>query len=627
MIYKKILFILLFVCFSSFSQVFKKYKITEDQMVEDFCKNMQMSFHDYKLLNPKLDDSLLIIGDNPIIITSKSKSQFQDFITHKLKRKQTLEEISKLYNVSKEVLISFNNYDNKKIKKGIIIKIPISSIINKNLNDIKNVKQYKVLENEGKWEVAYNYGISIDQLDLINNIANKSIKGGDILIVPNIDSDKINKVDDNFAYYRVLPKEDYYTLEEKFNLSEEALKKLNPILISSKIVDGMIIKLPKNISNNQDLLKLKYSNIYSTIDINTKRSIALLLPFGVDNIDFDSILIAKNQLIKDRLLNISIDFYLGVATAIDSLSKLGLSVKLDVFDTNQSTKSDIYQIISSSSSWDDYDFVIGPLTKAAFDYTSNLLINSPAYIVSPLSKALDRDNVINTITSDSILSNRIISFFKSDTINSKKYIISDSDNLISSNKIKEKFKDAIQIYSTINDKGIDTKSLVLEDLDSTFVDSKNIIFLQTKDQGFVSNVTSILNSFVNDSIAITLTTTIPTKAFSGNNISNYFLSNLNFHYPSYNKPINYDLNNLFIKDFIQKYNYVPNKYVLRGFDLTLDLLLKKSSNKLFLEPASLLETYYIENKFKFYPNKYNKGLRNISTFIIKYENLDLTIIE
>ena len=128
MIYKKIPFILLFVCFSSFSQVFKKYKITEDQ----------------------LDDSLLIIGDNPIIITSKSKSQFQDFITHKLKRKQTLEEISKLYNVSKEVLISFNNYDNKKIKKGIIIKIPISSIINKNLNDIKNVKQYKVLENEGK---------------------------------------------------------------------------------------------------------------------------------------------------------------------------------------------------------------------------------------------------------------------------------------------------------------------------------------------------------------------------------------------------------------------------------------------------------------------------------------------
>lgn len=626
MIYKKIPFILLFVCFSSFSQVFKKYKITEDQKVEDFCKNMQMSFHDYKLLNPKLDDSLLIIGDNPIIITSKSKSQFQDFITHKLKRKQTLEEISKLYNVSKEVLISFNNYDNKKIKKGIIIKIPISSIINKNLNDIKNVKQYKVLKNEGKWEVAYNYGISIDQLDLINNIANKSIKGGDILIVPNIDSDKINKVDDNFAYYRVLPKEDYYTLEEKFNLSKEALKKLNPILISSKIVDGMIIKLPKNISNNQDLLKLKYSNIYSTIDINTRRSIALLLPFGVDNIDFDSILIAKNQLIKDRLLNISIDFYLGVATAIDSLSKLGLSVKLDVFDTNQSSKSDIYQIISSSS-WDDYDFVIGPLTKAAFDYTSNLLINSPAYIVSPLSKAVDRDNVINTITSDSILSNRIISFFKSDTINSKKYIISDSDNLISSNKIKEKFKDAIQIYSTINDKGIDTKSLVLEDLDSTFVDSKNIIFLQTKDQGFVSNVTSILNSFVNDSIAITLTTTIPTKAFSGNNISNYFLSNLNFHYPSYNKPINYDLNNLFIKDFIQKYNYVPNKYVLRGFDLTLDLLLKKSSNKLFLEPGSLLETYYIENKFKFHPNKYNKGLRNISTFIIKYENLDLTIIE
>ncbi|MCH1548093.1 MAG: LysM peptidoglycan-binding domain-containing protein [Flavobacteriaceae bacterium] len=626
MIYKKISFILLFVSFTCFSQDFTKYKITEDQKVEDFCKIMQMSFHDYKLLNPNLNDSLLFKGDKPIIINMSFDSQLPNTIRHKVKRKQTLESISNLYNVSKELLISFNDLKQKNLKKGTIIEIPTNSILNNNSTNINKLKQYKVIEKEGKWRVAYKFGITIDQLEFINDIANQNLKVDDVLVVPNIDYDKINKIDDKFAYYRVMPKEGYFKLMEKFNLSEQTLKKLNPILKTSNLINGMVIKLPKNISNKQDLLKFKSTNLLVDIDNSKKRSIALLLPFGVENINFDSISIAKNQLKNDKLLNLSVDFYLGVKTAIDSLSKLGLSIELNVFDTNQSSKSDIYKIINNNE-WNNYDFVIGPLTKAAFDYTSNLLINSPAYIVSPLSKAIDRNNVINTITSDSILSNRIISFFESDTTRSKKYIISDSENLISSNKLKEKFSDAVQIYSTINDLGIDTKSLVLDDLDSTFVDPNNIIFLETKDQGFVSNVTSILNSFVNDSVAITLTTTIPTKAFSGSNISNYFLSNLNFHYPSYNKPINYDLNNVFIDNFIKKYNYVPNKYVLRGFDLTLDLLLKKSSNKLFLEPNSLLETYYIENKFKFYPNRHNKGLKNISTFIVKYENLDVTSIE
>ena len=62
--------------------------------------------------------------------------------------------------------------------------------------------------------------------------------------------------------------------------------------------------------------------------------------------------------------------------------------------------------------------------------------------------------------------------------------------------------------------------MVYDSLDSTFVKGRNIVFLETKDQGFVSNITSILNSFVNDSTEIILTTTNKNRAFEGVNISN-----------------------------------------------------------------------------------------------------------
>ena len=39
------------------------------------------------------------------------------------------------------------------------------------------------------------------------------------------------------------------------------------------------------------------------------------------------------------------------------------------------------------------------------------------------------------------------------------------------------------------------------------------VFLETKEQGFVSNVTSILNSFINDTINIELVTTNKNNAF------------------------------------------------------------------------------------------------------------------
>jgi LysM repeat protein len=620
----KFSFLLLFVCVNISSQTFLKEVIQTNQTIDSFCFDRAISSFDFSALNPNILNKTLKVGDE-VIIPKKIDLIFDDsdYILHKVKRKQTLIKISNLYDVDVNLIKNFNNLSSDKLDKGTSIKIPLIPLSEGSIKEIPNqVKYYSVKPKEGKWRIAYKYGITVDQLELINPQIGTFLKVSEKILVPNINLDKLNVIDENYAYYKVLPKEGFYRLKIKLGIDEKIIKSLNPYLITSELKEGMILKLPKLIDENENLVKDQILNLTDF----SKKKIALLLPFGLNNINFDSLQIAKSQLNNDKLLNLSLDFYLGSSIAIDSITSYGIPVQMNVFDINNSSEADIYEIINNNDI-KNYDLVIGPLTPKAFNYTSKLLKNEPVLLVSPLSKVTYSNNVINTITEDDILYERIVSFVESDTTLSKKYIISDSENLITSNKLKERFKNATQFYSTINESGVDTKSLVLDDLDSTFVDKKNIIFLETKDQGFVSNVTSILNSFVNDSIQISLYTTSSNKAFSGNNISNYNLSNLKFHYPSIKKPLDFKLYSNFIKNFSSIYNFIPNKYVIRGYDLILDLLLRLSSDEINFNSSDFTETEHIENKFNYLKNKDSLGYRNISTFIIKYENLELKVVD
>ena len=622
--YKTKYFLILFFVYGNvFSQMFHKQIIEKNQPIEIFLENNSITSHDFSVLNPNFIEKNLKIGDQIIIPKNQvSIIDENNYILHKVRRKQTLVKISNLYDVSLEMLVKYNNLSNDKLKKGSLIKIPTEALISYN-SEIKNkVKYYRVLAKEGKWRVAYKYGITIDQLELMNPNINEFLQVSEKIVVPNIDFKNVNEIDENYAYYKVLPKEGFYRLKVKLGIEEEMIKSLNPILTNSELRDGMILKLPKEIDLKENLVTNREFNL---VDF-TKKKVALLLPIGINNINFDSVQITKSQLANDKLLNLSLDFYLGAITAIDSIASFGIPIELDVFDTNTSSKTDIFELVNKNK-LQAYDLIVGPLTADAFNYTSVLLENKSSYLVSPLSKVNPGVNVINTITSDDILFEKIVSFVESDTIENKKFIISDSENLLSTNKLKQKFLNATTFFSTINDLGVDTKSLVLEDLDSTFVEGRNIVFLETRDQGFVSNVTSILNSFVDETHEILLFTTSAGKAFSGVNISNYYLSNLNFHYPSFKKPLDYDSNTIFISNFNNKYNFTPNKYVVRGYDLILDLLLRLSSDNATFNQDDSIESEYLENKFKYVRNTDSLGYKNISSYIIKYENLELKVID
>ena len=630
--FRNYIFILSFLfCFNTVSQNIESIQVDDDQKISDFLINYDISPNDFFILNPaftssrfnysKLDlEKKLKAGDLIRIfeLIKNNKSEQISFIIHKIKRKQTLSEISSIYGVSENLILKYNI--EIEIKRNNILKIPIDKVrINKS-NVVDKLKAYTVKPKEGKWRIAYKYGISINTLENINPEIGSILKLGQKIAVPNKDEIKLNSIEENNDYFEIQKNIQISVLEQKLGLKNNSIIKLNPGILDS-VEKGIIIKVPISTKTNEDVINLSKKSLQDNIIDFDKKKFAIILPFRLDNFDYDSIQKSTPILKNDKLLNISLDFLFGAEMAVNSYSELGIDVQMDVFDSALD-KNKIDKILDENN-FEIYDFIIGPLTNNLFNYFVSSTKDLEIKIVKPLSKKQNTDSrIINTIPNDTLLFNEIISHVKSDTTQSEKYIISDLKSIEISNKIKKIFPDSKQFFSKINESGDDTKTLVYDDLDSTFVKGKNIVFLETKEQGFVSNVSSILNSFINDTIKIELFTTNKNNAFEGVNISNNYLSNLKFQYASTNKKIDIIEDKSFIDKFISKYNYFPSKYSIRAYDITYDLLLRISNGNLNDDNIFEIETQYFENKFK-YKRSLDGSIDNIATYLIKHEDLKI----
>ena len=458
--FKNYIFILSFLfCFNTVSQSIESIQIDEDQKISDFLINYDISPNDFFILNPaftssrfnylKLDlEKKLKSGDFIRIFESieNNKSEQISFIIHKIKRKQTLSEISSIYGVSENLILKYNI--EIEIKRNNILKIPVKKArINKS-NVVDKLKAYTVKPKEGKWRIAYKYGISINTLENINPEIGSILKLGQKIAVPNKDEIKLNTIEENNDYFEIQKNIQISVLEQKLGLKNNSIIKLNPGILDS-VEKGIIIKVPVSTKTNEDVINLSKKSLQDNIVDFDKKKFAIILPFRLDNFDYDSIQKSTPILKNDKLLNISLDFLFGAEMAVNSYSELGIDVQMDVFDSALD-RSKIDKILDENN-FEIYDFIVGPLTDNLFNYFVDSTKDLNIKIVKPLSKKQNTDRrIINTIPDDTLLFNEIISHVKSDTTRSEKYIISDSKSVEISNKIKKIFPESKQFFSKIN---------------------------------------------------------------------------------------------------------------------------------------------------------------------------------
>lgn len=132
-------------------------------------------------------------------------------------------------------------------------------------------KTHTVEAKETIYGISKKYKVSQDALKKANPfLAERSLQIGDVLVIPGKSDGSIKPVitevntnspvpdngeviipkeDENFIYYKVKPKQTLYSLTREYDISEDALKSLNPQL-EQGLKAGDIIRIPKKKSNN-----------------------------------------------------------------------------------------------------------------------------------------------------------------------------------------------------------------------------------------------------------------------------------------------------------------------------------------------------------------------------------------
>lgn len=629
---------------SAKAQDYKTHKVKVGETIESIAKTYMVTPYDIYALNPDAKNSLqpnmviIIPGskvlDNPV---ATEVTKLIGYKTHKVKRKETLYSISKIYNTTIDDLKKHNNrLYSENLRKGDRINIPKYDKVSATTTLENTLKSYKVQPKEGKWRIAYKFGITVEELEKLNPKMVDTLQVGQNINVPNIANNEEKKIDEEYGYYTVVPREGFFALKRKLGLTKEEIEDLNPELKEGGLKAGMIIKVPKDVNDNSGSEDVARSVLIDKINNYKIKNLAVMLPFRLDRLDINATQDVKDILSDENsLTTITVDFHTGVLMAIDSAKQLGISTKLDVYDTKASAR-EVVDLINNND-FSNYDAVIGPFYSKNFDRAAAMLRGDKVAMMSPVTEASNLyGNVFQTVPTNELKRKRIVDFVKQlDTVSSRRIlIISDQKHRNENNLLKQEFSLAKQIFSRVDEEtGKDQFYILKDDIEKEFREGLNMVFLESDNEGFISNVTSMLSGFIgfDEELEIereiVLLTSDKNGAFDRDNVSNITLSKLKFHYPSANRPINEEQPDAFVKAYKKKFYTTPNRYAIRGFDLTMDILLRlATADDLYDASSNDIETEYVENKFR-YGKKMFGGYYNEAIYIVKFDNLRIVDVK
>jgi LysM repeat protein len=555
----------------------------------------------------------------------------ESFTTHKVRKGETLELIIEHYGIDELQLKEYNpSVERFGIRRRMNLRIPVYSIQEKAVETQSqettiytlNFIQHEVTPKETKWRLAYQYKTTIEILDSLNPEIREGLKIGQKIRIPQADIQEIIPERDSlFNYYKVLPKEGFYRIEKKLGVDKATLDSLNPTLKETGLKAGMILKIPGEQSGDfiieNDLL-VERVNLADSVFQKTDVKLALLLPFKVNEIEFDSIEDTK-RLLQDRNLHtLSLDFYTGVLFALKQAKERGLSVELNTFDTENSFAK--LDEISDQLAAAQTDFIVGPLIPANFDYVSNKkeVIEIPK--IAPLSSnpVVFRKNVYQSITRADTFRTKMYDYLEQ-VIDTTQHVIIVADSLNRSieKKLRAQFPWAITLRPEKGD-------YILPELaDSLLIDSlPNKVFLETQSFPLIANALSQFNAQNSVERDVQVFTTYRSNVYDNENLSRKMLGGIQFTYPVGFKPLDYSSDRQFIQNFESEYGKPPTKESLRAHDLVMDLILRIAVAKDLESSLELGETQYRSNRFLYQPQT-NDSYINSALFLLQHRGYEI----
>lgn len=537
--------------------------------------------------------------------------------------KETRWSIAHKFGVTVDSLLALNpelSRNNDYLQEGQQLRIPQQPGATLENKETRLYRSYTVPPKMNFYRLEQQFGVKADEIVRLNpEITQRGgLQEGMVIRIPEnkLDAGEINT--DNFIFYEVKPKQTVYSLTRKLNLSYADLVALNPDL-KDGLKAGMVLKIPKEDQGN---LEVRHSLVLDKIDLLDSISpmnvpdLLYLLPFRLDRLDLaDGEAVAKN--ISDRNdMKIALGLYSGALVAMDSLADLGVSVTVHTFDTEKN--SDRTREYLQKQDLTKVDAIVGPLDFEALKEVAVQAANAGVPVIAPIpaKNGIPLDNVFFSYTNDGILRRHMLDFVSRNYTDQNILVIADAENAAARDQIVARFPEAKLVTVVEEKKNI---SINLDKLKSMLSDQRpNWVFVETGNYLLVSSVSSILNSSISEKVKVRMITTNRNKAFENEVIPGSHLSNVHFTFPSVYREVG---DSAFTRRYQKRFGDTPDRYAVRGFDLTYDLLLKLAYKKDLVAVSQLVgETEYTGNKFS-YERDQVSGYYNQASYILAYENM------
>ena len=601
------------------------------------------------------------------------------YYIHVVKKGQTLYSISKAYKVPQKVISQENPILVTGLQEGMILKIPyapeseteteIQSASRK--HDVGHYIYHRFREGETLYSLSKEYNVSVE--DILKT--NPGIKPDDIPVGMEI---KIpgNRVipeyieftsrQEKFRTHRVLKGETLYSLAKQYQVTVDNLLKANDNLQES-IHPGQEIRIPENefvssqaMEHSQDttVLPVYYEKPISCdtmplLGTEKEWRVALMLPMYLDKnsersyIDSSRVDPSTGKRIRKLIrrepdwiypptLNI-LSFYEGVMLGLDTLGKTGIHAEVTVFDTDRDAS--VVDSLLRSGALDNMDMIIGPVYPSNLSLVAEWARSRHIPVVSPLSRKEEFLH-FNPYTFECRPSKktewlRIIRFL-TQNLDKNIVIVHAEDTVVQKNYewVKGQLLEEISHFAHPEIIGIkevtipgvisptDTMNNILLSLDK---DRKNLVWVFSDQEGFVSEVSSRLNTVYKD-YSLDLVGCSAWRYFKNIELDYFFRLNLRLFTPHF-VDFTAGKEKIFIKKYRSKYFTDPSglSFAWDGYDIItwfLSALYRYGSS--FPDCASTYHSPVSIREFRFGRTGWFSGFMNQSFQLIRYHD-DYTI--
>jgi LysM repeat protein len=610
--------------------------------------------------------------NQPVEVVRSSEKVVIDrkvYYIHIVKPQQTLYSISRTYNVPQKDILLENPHAYIGLQPGHALKIPfIPEDIENEIVQEEPAGDYiyhTVEKGQTVYYLSRTYNVDEDEIIRLNPGVDVVLSVNQIVRIPVqkvfISREGFPTEEDKYIHHKVERGETVYSLSRQYDVPARILRRVNNKLIWG-LKYGEYIKIPKHIDEylmedetsdvalhesiagtviprfiegeikiDAECIRFDYS-VY-----NKPFNVALMLPLYIDRNfpielpgDTDPEIVLKQNADRVRSLNELypqtepfLEFYEGALLAVDSIRRTGVSVNLNIYDTERNPEK-VREILRKPE-FRNMDLIIGPVYPENMRIAAEWARQNRVNIVSPMTSRnellADNPYLFQATPSTSVELEQA-SVFISNFPSSNFVLLHKNDPF--ERELVDAFKRNIFRHFTYNSNydNLVFKEVIFGDLTANIEQSlipgeKNIVILPSADQAFVTNVLIRLN-VLSRNYDITIFGLNEWQRFA--NLEVEYLHNMELHYAS---PffIDYEDGNVkkFLRAFRNQYHTEPGHYGFQGYDIMFYFLgAMKKYGPDFRECLPVIRTELLQADFLFRKSEYRDGFENNGISIVKY---------